>query len=201
MIHGLVDKVREKNTTATTATTATVSFSANANIVEGKNDTSEFRHDHKTTKILMWLIRELCKRLPDTKNLVEMLYDRHQKEVQLETDDLEKTMIEMLYKTDKTSIFVDAIDECNPNHILEFLRSLKRIQSETKVGLVITTRSWDNSYRQMFPIAKTWELAAHINDIESYIEIRWEAVLHGWKGSKNLYENVVSCIQRSSGGM
>ncbi|PHH74640.1 hypothetical protein CDD80_2945 [Ophiocordyceps camponoti-rufipedis] len=130
----------------------------------------DFKRQHEQTyeHILRSLLKQLVQGQSSIPDVVKRLYQGFRKphDPPPLTDILEalKTVV-CIYS--RVFILIDALDELKyPTEILAQLRSL---QSETRVKLLITSRSTDE-LRELFKEDMTMEISAHSEDVETFLD-------------------------------
>jgi hypothetical protein len=164
--------------------------------------------------ILMHLLRTLC---VGTKYGHEMLEKLHLLTEETESlwasgerkpslKEIRNTLIETVKRADEACIFIDALDECtNPEQLEHVLSTIREIQIESGVGVVMTVRPGENAaLERCFEPTENcvWkEVRAHDEDIKAYVEGCFRG--HGKvdRLDENGLEEAVNVIQRVSGGM
>jgi hypothetical protein len=100
-------------------------------------------------------------------------------------------------------IITDALDECSERNsdLNKFLASLRDLESlTTRVQLLFTSRP-SVTILAYFPDCKTLPISAQPEDIERYARSKVSCLHDPVRHDKNLQEDIVSVICKTSGGM
>jgi len=87
-------------------------------------------------------------------------------------ESITETIVDVLKETPRACIFVDAIDECDPEVLSVVLQNVKLAQSRTNTGVVLSTQSsYRSTWEKHFPGAEPMEVRGHPNDIGKFLDV------------------------------
>ncbi|KAK8043704.1 hypothetical protein PG993_006134 [Apiospora rasikravindrae] len=94
---------------------------------------------HDVAKILMSIFEQLIDQIDGGLRIAEDLRQRMLGNRPSPTD-VSEAIITMLHKAPRACIFLDAVDECTPTHLVGMIGVLQHIQKETQIGIVMSDR-------------------------------------------------------------
>lgn len=109
--------------------------------------------------------------MPDIPNSVTDAYEKlHGSGVSLPLHELEKLMLDITRRIQRTYIIIDALDECDESKyrrtFLQFIDRLKQIQT---VRLFVTSRQYPQDIYAAFHTYTQIEIQAHDSDLRRYM--------------------------------
>jgi hypothetical protein len=165
------------------------------------------RDQHSPSRVLMLILQSLVRAMPEHIKLVQELQKQFPNSKPA-PEHIAKTIVQVLEGDRQICIFLDGLDECDPGSLPIILKTLKRIQKNSRIGLVLTERSETGRWREYFTVDCLHSLEANRDDMKAYLQHRFKKLVaanpnrYGWIiQDESLYADAVDRILESSGRM
>lgn len=154
--------------------------------------------EHAPTKVLMCLLQEVCKQIPNSIEIVKKLYQRSLSNGIPDADSVRRALRTVLKDAERTCIFIDALEECAGTHLEDLLFQLGSLQRETGIGIVLTVVLDVNRrlLERHFQNRTFHKMSANRQDVEAYIRKRLTNI-----SDESFLEKVSSGISIAANGM
>ncbi|OGM50007.1 hypothetical protein ABOM_001263 [Aspergillus bombycis] len=157
------------------------------------------RQEQTTENLLSTLLRhvvEQCDLIPES---VSLLYESHtKKHIKPTPDSLLDTLIHIIRTQNRAFLVVDAVDECPDETWKGLLKAIRKLQDNTRLGFMATSRP---SLEREIQGATRLEIRASQNDIESYLDNRFQELSKCAQQDSRLKENIKQQICDAADGM
>ncbi|KNG84003.1 hypothetical protein ANOM_007784, partial [Aspergillus nomiae NRRL 13137] len=157
------------------------------------------RQEQTTENLLSTLLRhvaEQCDLIPES---VSLLYESHKKKhVKPTVESLLDTLIQIIRAQNRAFLVVDALDECSDETHKGLLKTIRKLQDNTRLGFMATSRP---SLEREIQGALRLEIRASQNDIESYLDDRFQELSKCAQQNSGLKEKIKQQICEAADGM
>jgi hypothetical protein len=166
---------------------------------------------HQPTKIMMSLLLQLIKQIPDAHEVGAHLHKRELTGSNPDFTDIVDAIIKIVARTKAACIIIDALDECAEGikgDIARTLVEIKRIQAETAVGVVFSQRLTGTDDKPLgawaiFKDASRFILEAEATTIRYYVQLRLKpfAYTYNWENKDIVSKKIENVVVQSCGGL
>lgn len=165
---------------------------------------------HDPMKILMCLLLQLIKQIPEADKVGIDLYERNLQGIKPELEDIGNAIIKIVTRIKSACFIIDALDECEKGRIGAISRTLgevKRIQAETSIGVVLAQRltATDDRHgpQSIFKGASHFILKAEAPTVRDYVQLRLEEFSYEYRWEKEdiLFRKIADVVVESCEGL